>query len=107
MSMRRDDTLRPGLAAVSALITVLAGDAKGKDRGQLTRGNRGTRHLPSCEIGLYLTRGSAATGGDPCSRRCQQAHEALRLGAVFLQALIDECGDVPVTEQLRLLGEAV
>lgn len=98
-------TLQAGLAAVSALMTVLAGDGR-KDRGQLTRVYRGTRHLASCEIGLYLTRGSAATGGDPCTRRCQQAHEALRLGAVFLQAVIDEYGDVPVTEQLRLL-EAV
>ena len=35
-----------------------------------------------------------------------QAHEALRLGAVFLQMVIDEYGDVPVTEQLWLL-EAV
>lgn len=34
------------------------------------------------------------------------AHEALRLGAVFLQAVIDEYGDVFATEQLRLL-EAV
>lgn len=103
----RDDTLAAAVAAVGALMTVLAGDpARKGDRGQLVRVHQGGRHLKSCEIGLYLTRGSAATGGDPCSQRCQAAHEAIRLGAVFLQAVIDEYGDVPVTEQLRLL-EAV
>lgn len=55
-------------------------------------------------IDLYP--GSHATGGAPCSERCAQAYEALRLGAAFLQAVIDEYGDMPVTEQLRLL-EAV
>ena len=34
------------------------------------------------------------------------AHEAMRLAGVFLQAVIDECGDAPGVEQLRLL-EAV
>jgi len=105
--MASHETLAAAFAAVSALMTVLAGDPKRRtDRGQLTRVHRGTRHLPTCEIGLYLTRGSAATGGDPCSQRCVQAHEALRLGAVFLEAIIDEYGDVPATEQVRLL-EAV
>ncbi len=88
----RTDTLRAGLAAVGALMKVIAGDPKRKtDRGQLTRVYQGGRHLPTCEIGLYLTRGSAATGGDPCSQRCLAAHEALRLGETFLRLLIDEC----------------
>lgn len=55
---------------------------------------------------MTLHPGSHATGGALRSERCVQAHEALRLGAVFLQAVIDEYGDTPVTEQLRLL-EAV
>lgn len=99
------DTLRAGLAAVGALMTVLAGDGR-KDKGLMSRMVEGRQHVWSCNKGLYLYPGSHATGGSPCSQRCVQAHEALRLGAVFLQALIDECGDVPVTEQLRLL-EAV
>lgn len=103
----RDDTLTAALAAVSALMKVIAGDPKRRtDRGQLTRVYQGGRHLPTCEIGLYLTRGSAATGGDPCSQRCLAAHEALRLGAVFLQAVIDEYGAAPAVEQLRLLDVA-
>ena len=103
--MASDETLAAALAAVSALMTVLAGDGK-RDKGLMTRTTHGSRHVYACNRGLYLYPGSHATGGAPCSERCVQAHEALRLGAVFLQALIDEYGDVPMTEQLRLL-EAV
>lgn len=101
----RDETLAAALAAVSALMTVLAGDGR-RDRGLLAKRHQGTAHLRECNRGLYLSPGSHATGGAPCSPRCLAAHEALRLGAVFLQALIDEYGDVPGAEQLRLL-EAV
>lgn len=104
-SATRHETLRAGLAAVSALMTVLAGDGK-RDKGLMTRTTHGTRHVQPCNRGLYLTPGSHATGGAPCSERCVQAHEAIRLAAVFLQMLIDEYGDTPGTEQLRLL-EAV
>ena len=103
--MASDETLAAALAAVSALMTVLAGDGK-RDKGLMTRTTHGSRHVYACNRGLYLYPGSHATGGAPCSERCVQAHEALRLGAVFLQALIDEYGDVPGAEQLRLL-EAV
>jgi len=101
----RDDTLAAALAAVGALMTVLAGDGR-KDKGLMTRTTHGTRHVYACNRGLYLAPGQHATGGAPCSERCVQAHEALRLGAVFLQALIDEYGGVPATEQLRLLEAA-
>jgi len=101
----RDETLQAGLAAVGALMTVLAGDGK-RDKGLMSRTTHGSRHVYTCNRGLYLYPGSHATGGAPCSERCVQAHEALRLGAAFLQMVIDEYGDVPATEQLRLL-EAV
>lgn len=101
----RDETLAAAFAAVSALMTVLAGDGK-RDKGLMSRTTHGSRHIYTCNRGLYLYPGSHATGGAPCSERCVQAHEALRLGAVFLEAIIAEYGDVPVTEQLRLL-EAV
>jgi hypothetical protein len=101
----RDETLAAALSAGGALMTVLAGDGK-RDKGLMTRTTHGGRHVYACNRGLYLYPGSHATGGAPCSERCVQAHEALRLGAVFLQAVIDEYGDTPVTEQLRLL-EAV
>jgi hypothetical protein len=101
----RDETLKAGLAAVGALMTVLAGDGR-KDKGLMSRTVYGTRHVHTCNRGLYLYPGSAATGGALCSERCVAAHEAMRLAGVFLQAVIDEHGDAPVTEQLRLL-EAV
>ncbi len=107
----RDETLAAALAAVSALMTVLAGDDK-RDKGLMSRTTHGSRHVYACNRGLYLAPGQHATGGAPCSERCVQAHDALRLGAVFLQAVIDEYGslpaggDTPETEQLRLL-EAV
>ncbi len=86
------DTLRDGLTAVGALMVALAGDPKRKtDRGQLSRVIAGRRHLWSCNYGMWLQAGDSLRGGQPCSERCVQAHEALRLGAVFLQALIDEC----------------
>lgn len=103
--MASHETLAAAHAAVSALVTVLAGDGR-KDKGLMTRMMHGSRHVYACNRGLYLAPGQHATGGSPCSERCVQAHEALRLGAVFLQMLIDEYGDAPVTEQLRLL-EAV
>ena len=103
--MASHETLTAAHAAVSALMTVLAGDGR-RDRGLLAKRHQGQAHLRECNRGLYLAPGQHATGGAPCSERCVQAHEALRLGAVFLQALIDEYGDTPVTEQLRLL-EAV
>ena len=93
------------LAAVGALMTVLAGDGR-RDRGLLAKRHEGTAHLRECNVGMWLVAGDSLRGGQPCSQRCQAAHEALRLGAVFLQALIDEYGDTPVTEQLRML-EAV
>ena len=99
------DALRAGFNAVSALMTVLAGDGK-RDKGLMTRTTHGSRHVYACNRGLYLAPGQHATGGSPCSERCVAAHEALRLGAVFLQALIDEYGDVSATEQLRLLDVA-
>ena len=101
----RDDTLRAGLAAVSALMTVLAGDGR-KDKGLMSRTVQGSRHVYACNRGLYLYPGSHATGRAPCSERCVQAHEALRLGAVFLQAVIDEYGAAPAVEQLRLMDVA-
>lgn len=101
----RDETLTAALAAVGALMTVLAGDGK-RDKGLMSRTTHGSRHVYTCNRGLYLYPGSHATGGAPCSERCVQAHEAIRLGAVFLQAVIDEYGDVPAIAQLRLL-EAV
>lgn len=103
----RDDTLRAGLAAVGALMVALAGDPKRKtDRGQLSRVIAGRRHLWSCNHGMWLQAGDSLRGGQPCSERCVQAHEALRLGAVFLQAVIDEYGAAPAVEQLRLLEAA-
>lgn len=101
----RDETLAAAFAAVSALMTVLAGDGK-RDKGLMTRTVYGTRHVQPCNRGLFLSPGSAATGGVLCSERCVAAHEAIRLGAVFLQRIIDEYGDVPATEQLRLLETA-
>ena len=101
----RDDTLRAGLLAVGALMTVLAGDGN-RDKGLMSRVVYGQRHVYTCNRGLYLYPGSAATGGALCSERCVHAHEAMRLAGVFLQAVIDECGDAPGVEQLRLL-EAV
>ncbi len=83
-----------------------------RDKGLMSRTTHGSRHVYACNRGLYLAPGQHATGGAPCSERCVQAHDALRLGAVFLQAVIDEYGslpaggDTPETEQLRLL-EAV
>ncbi len=88
--MARDDTLRAGLAAVGALMTVLAGDGK-RDRGLLAKRHQGQAHLRECNRGLYLSPGQHATGGAPCSPRCVAAHEALRLGEAFLRLLIDEC----------------
>ena len=85
----RDETLAAALSAVGALMTVLAGDGK-RDKGLMSRVVYGQRHVYTCNRGLYLYPGSAAT----------------RLAGVFLQAVIDECGDAPGVEQLRLL-EAV
>ena len=101
----RDGTLRAGLLAVGALMTVLAGDGR-KDRGLLAKRHEGTVHLRECNIGMWLVAGDSLRGGQPCSQRCRAAHEALRLGETFLRLLIAECGDAPGVEQLRLL-EAV
>lgn len=102
----RDDTMRAGLAAVGALMTVLAGDGK-RDKGLMSRVVYGQRHVYTCNRGLYLYPGSAATGGALCSERCVAAHEAMRLAGVFLERVIAECGDAePEVAQLRLL-EAV
>ena len=88
MSVRERDAA--ALAAVSALMTVLAGDGR-RDRGLLAKRHQGTAHLRECNRGLYLSPGSHAAGGAPCSPRCLAAHEALRLGETFLRLLIDEC----------------
>lgn len=88
--MPRTETLQAGLEAVSALMTVLAGDGR-RDRGLLAKRHQGTVHLRECNRGLYLSPGSHAAGGAPCSPRCLAAHEALRLGEAFLRLLIDEC----------------
>ena len=103
--MTRHETLQAGLAAVGALMTVLAGDGR-KDRGLLAKRHEGTVHLRECNIGMWLVAGDSLRGGQPCSQRCRAAHEAMRMAGVFLQAVIDECGDAPGVEQLRLL-EAV
>lgn len=100
--MPRTETLQAGLEAVGALMTVLAGDGR-RDRGLLAKRHEGTVHLRECNVGMWLVAGDSLRGGQPCSQRCRAAHEALRLGAAFLLAVIDEYGDVPSTEQLRLL----
>jgi hypothetical protein len=106
MALHRDETLAAALSAVGALMTVLAGDGR-KDRGLMSRTVYGTRHVHTCNRGLYLYPGSAATGGALCSERCVAAHEAMRLAGVFLERVIDECGEAgPAVAQLRLL-EAV
>lgn len=51
----RDDTLRAGLAAVGALMTVLAGDGK-RDRGLLAKRHQGQAHLRECNRGLPTRR---------------------------------------------------
>lgn len=102
MSIERDAA---ALAAVGALMTVLAGDGK-RDKGLMSRIVEGRQHVQPCNRGLYLYPGSHATGGSPCSERCVQAHEALRLGERFLRLLIDEYGALPAVEQLRLLEVA-
>lgn len=90
MMAGRDETLTAALAAVSALMTVLAGDGR-KDRGLLAKRHEGTVHLRECNIGMWLVAGDSLRGGQPCSQRCRAAHEALRLGETFLRLLIAEC----------------
>lgn len=51
----RDETLAAALAAVSALMTVLAGDGR-KDRGLLAKRHQGTVHLRECNRGLPTRR---------------------------------------------------
>ena len=59
------------------------------------------------EPGVGLTATVVVDAGPRVAHvRCVHAHEAMRLAGVFLQAVIDECGDAPGVEQLRLL-EAV
>lgn len=102
----RDETMAAALSAVGALMTVLAGDGK-RDKGLMSRTVYGQRHVHSCNRGLFLYPGSAATGGALCSERCVAAHEALRLAGVFLERVIDECGEAgPAVAQLRLLEAA-
>ena len=103
MSVRERDAA--ALAAVRALMTVLAGDGR-KDRGLLAKRHEGQAHLRECNIGMWLYAGDSLRGGQPCAKRCQAAHEALRLGGAFLQLIIDEYGALPAVEQLRLLEVA-
>lgn len=49
------ETLQAGLEAVSALMTVLAGDGR-KDRGLLAKRHEGTAHLRECNRGLPTRR---------------------------------------------------
>lgn len=84
----RTETLAAATAAVNALARVLAGDGTKRDRGLMTRTVYGTQHIYACNRGLFLTPGSAATGGMLCSERCVAAVEALRLAAAFTELLV-------------------
>ncbi len=53
--MPRTETLQAGLEAVSALMTVLAGDGR-RDRGLLAKRHQGTAHLRECNRGLPTRR---------------------------------------------------
>lgn len=70
---------------VLALCAVLLGNGK-SDKGLMTRMAYGGRHLKMCQIGMYIQEGDSQRGGQPCSDRCQRAHDAIALAADWLRA---------------------
>ena len=57
-----------------------------KDRGLMNHFVNGTRHLQSCQIGMYIEADDCMRGGQPCSDRCQRAHDAISMAGQGLKA---------------------
>ena len=72
------------------------------DRGLLRRAVNGTRHLESCQIGMYVQAGDSMRGGQPCSDRCRLAREAASRGGQWLKAH-ERAIEAPQSAQLALL----
>lgn len=73
-------------AVVLAFCAVLLGDPKrSTDRGLMSHTVNGSRHLPTCPRGQWLTPGGPRPDGDPCSWRCLAAQDAVSQAAAWLR----------------------
>lgn len=95
------------------LCRILLGDpkrdkhGKRRDYGLMHHIVNGEQHIRACQIGMYIEAGDSLRGGQPCSDRCQHAHDAIDLAGTWLKAYAQITAEAEVRQPTLFDREAV